>query len=335
MSTQPIANTVPALPGDQDRYCVVGPELHLVAARPRGGDRIDFEVRGDRETRLGSVRAATVPGGIELVPDHALRAAAPAVVAEAVRLAVRTAAKAFRDGLGTWRLAVPGPLGETLLPLLAEEGFEAAAGGLHSVRHDFTRGAERADSMEGVYEDPYTVPWNFVPLEADVLDRLTAVAAPGARVLDLGCGYGKNARRLAGAGYRVAGADISASAVVRARRLVGPEVELVAADATGLPWPDASFDVALDIGCLHCMPDGDRPAAVRELARLLTGEGVLCSRMFLPRPARWVAAQPFRTTAFGLPAEEAAALLGTAFAWVELERTDEATYLVARGPVRR
>ncbi|MEV6823579.1 class I SAM-dependent methyltransferase [Amycolatopsis sp. NPDC051102] len=340
MSTNPTVNTVPApspaMPRDEDLYCVVGPELHLVAARPRGADRIDFEVLDDRETCLGSVRAGTFPGGVELVPDGALRGSAATTIAEAVRLAVRTAAKAFRDGLGEWRLNVPEPLGAALLPLLSEEGFEpAASGGLRSTRRDFTRGAERADSMEGVYEDPYTVPWNFVPLEADVLDRLTAVAPPGARVLDLGCGYGKNARRLTGAGYRVAGADISASAVARARRLVGPEVPLVAADATELPWPDASFDVALDIGCLHCMPAGDRPAAARELARVLTGEGVLCSRMFLPRPAGWVAAQPFRTTEFGLTAEEAAALLGSAFAWVELERTDEATYLVARGPVQR
>ncbi|WP_412077492.1 class I SAM-dependent methyltransferase [Streptomyces xanthophaeus] len=324
-------------PGGKDLYCVVGPELFVAAEHLQGRESVDFRVLEDQEQCLGVLHAARSAGVVALVPDEALLSRPVAAVAEAVRLAVRTLAKTFRDGLREWMLDVPGPLDEGLLPLLAEEGFELAPeSGLRSVCRDFTRGdRERAASMEEVYADPYTVPWNFVPLETDVLERLLAGTPPGSRVLDLGCGYGKNARQLIPLGYRVAGSDISASAVARARRLLGPGVELSVADATALPWPDASFDAALDIGCLHCMPAEDRPAAVRELARVLTPEGVLYSRMFRPRPAQWLAAQPFHTTDFGLEAGAAAALLGSVFTEVEIESTPHATYLVARGPVNR
>jgi SAM-dependent methyltransferase len=50
------------------------------------------------------------------------------------------------------------------------------------------------------------------------LERLLARhAAPGSRVLDVGCGYGRNLAWLAGAGYRVRGVDVSAAAVTHCR----------------------------------------------------------------------------------------------------------------------
>ncbi|MEV4442380.1 class I SAM-dependent methyltransferase [Streptomyces sp. NPDC049577] len=325
----------PGVLAGRELYCVAGPGLFLTAERPHGRDALSFEVLGDHGRRLGLLDAAPAEGLVRLAPDAELRSRPAAVTAEAVRLAVRTLVKTFRDRVRAWFLAVPDGLAGTLLPLLAEEGFAPdPGGGLRSARHDFTRGsADRADSMEGVYADPYTVPWNFVPLETDVLGRLLPGLPAGARVLDLGCGYGKNAWLLGSLGHRVAGSDISASAVAGARRLLGEGAELAVADATRLPWPDASFDAALDIGCLHCMPAGDRPAAVRELARVLAPDGVLHSRMFRPRPARWLAAQPFHTTGFGLETEAAAALLRTAFARVDVDSTPHATYLAAREPV--
>jgi SAM-dependent methyltransferase len=46
--------------------------------------------------------------------------------------------------------------------------------------------------------------------------------APGARALDLGCGAGRHARRLANAGLDVTGLDLSAASVARAQRRAGP-----------------------------------------------------------------------------------------------------------------
>ncbi|GIV58208.1 MAG: methyltransferase [Rhodothermaceae bacterium] len=56
----------------------------------------------------------------------------------------------------------------------------------------------------------------------DLLERV-ARPAPGARILDVGCGRGRHARSLARRGYRVTGIDLSERALARARELAAEE----------------------------------------------------------------------------------------------------------------
>ncbi len=58
---------------------------------------------------------------------------------------------------------------------------------------------------------------------------------PGARALDVACGAGRNALRLAEAGYRVDGVDISAAALARA-------AETAAQRGLAVRWIDADLD---------------------------------------------------------------------------------------------
>jgi SAM-dependent methyltransferase len=118
----------------------------------------------------------------------------------------------------------------------------------------------------------------FVPaLFADWAPHLLDVARvePGARVLDVACGTGIVARsvaqRVRGRG-RAVGVDINPAMLTVARR-VAPDVEWREGDAAQLPFPDASFDVALCQMALMFFPD--RVKALREMARVVIDDGTV------------------------------------------------------------
>ena len=48
----------------------------------------------------------------------------------------------------------------------------------------------------------------------------------------------------------------------------------------------------------------ERRAALGEIARVLRAGGILCGRALTPREDRWLAAQPFRSSAIGFSAED-------------------------------
>ncbi|WP_410673826.1 class I SAM-dependent methyltransferase [Amycolatopsis sp. cmx-4-68] len=72
----------------------------------------------------------------------------------------------------------------------------------------------------------------------------------GGRALELGCGPGRNARRLAEAGYEVDGVDVSPTAIAWARERA-PGVRFHLADIFAVDLPHESYDLIYDSGCLH------------------------------------------------------------------------------------
>lgn len=295
-------------------YFVVGPRFVLRSVAPADGAVVRLGY-GERGEVRGVMEARPEDGCLRLALDGGAPAD-PGARAELYRLFARVCVR-LGDPALPLRVHEPDD-GGALGAALRADGF-ATPDGVRWTRgrRPFVRPAERkADTMEDVYADFFHVPWNFVPRERDVLDELRAGslrAAPGARVLDLGCGSGKNAVLLEESGFEVYGIDVSPTAVARCRTLVSHPERFVATSATRLPWPGGTFHRVLDLGCLHCMPADERPAAVAEIARVLAPGGVLLSRIFKPRAAEWLAAQPFRTDAFGMPPEEAAALLSPCF----------------------
>jgi SAM-dependent methyltransferase len=114
-----------------------------------------------------------------------------------------------------------------------------------------------------------------------VVESLLAEGAFEGRVIDAGCGTGTHAVLLAGAGLDVAGFDIAAAAVERARaraREAGVDVLLVVADVldpAGLAAARAGdpFDRALDVGLFHVFGAEEREAYARVLAGLVRPGG--------------------------------------------------------------
>lgn len=132
----------------------------------------------------------------------------------------------------------------------------------------------------GVFDDPAE------PL-ADATARLTSLMIeaarfePGLRVLDVGCGSGAPACRLAqDLGVEVVGITTSevgvATARERARAAGLGTVTFEQRDGTDNGFPDASFDRVWVLESSHLMPD--RAALIRECARVLRpgGRMVLC-----------------------------------------------------------
>ena len=101
------------------------------------------------------------------------------------------------------------------------------------------------------------------PHESGVLERLLGHGT--ARCLDLACGSGVALPILAELGWSVVGVDIADDLLELARRRgIG---EILRADVTALPFPDASFDAAVSIWT-HTDVD-DFSALLREAVRVL------------------------------------------------------------------
>jgi 2-polyprenyl-6-hydroxyphenyl methylase/3-demethylubiquinone-9 3-methyltransferase len=93
---------------------------------------------------------------------------------------------------------------------------------------------------------------------------------PGAVLVDVGCGAGLLAPHVAGLGYRLAGVDLTRSALVQA---AGHGEAAVQGDAGALPLADECADVVCAGEILEHVTD--LPAAVREACRVLRPGGLL------------------------------------------------------------
>jgi len=101
----------------------------------------------------------------------------------------------------------------------------------------------------------------------------------GDKVLDIGCGFGRNANWLAKMGPEVTAVNINDDEIRHAKikaREARVNVNYIHADATLLPFPENYFDVALDGGCSHMIPSRDgQEKAMKETARILRHGGYL------------------------------------------------------------
>jgi SAM-dependent methyltransferase len=95
---------------------------------------------------------------------------------------------------------------------------------------------------------------------------------PRGRVLDVGCGLGTETGYLASAGWQAAGIDLSETALARAAAGYG-DAAFLRADVRRLPFQPHCFDAAVDRGCFHYLPPGDRLRYAGELGRVLRPGG--------------------------------------------------------------
>ncbi len=113
-------------------------------------------------------------------------------------------------------------------------------------------------------------------------------AGPGSRLLDVGCGRGRNSLSFLRAGWRVVGLDIAPQALREFRARAGTRKGRLAVKvrslAEPLPFPDGYFDAILEITAADNLIDLRRRNRFwRECARVLKPAGRLLSYHFTPQ----------------------------------------------------
>src|SRR6516165_3847822 len=125
-------------------------------------------------------------------------------------------------------------------------------------------------------------------------------------ILELGCGTGNDAARLAGEGYAVTATDLSGEAIGQAKAKFGSTATFMVADMTQrLPFPDRGFDAVMSNVALHMFPDAVTRAVFAEVGRLIRPGGLFLFHVNAledrPLRARW---QPARELEPDYVAEE-------------------------------
>jgi SAM-dependent methyltransferase len=117
-------------------------------------------------------------------------------------------------------------------------------------------------------------PWDTGISPPELLEFLEG--RPPGHAIDLGCGTGTNVMTLAKAGWMATGVEFVPKAVALARRKLakaGILAEVRAGDVSRLEVVQGCYDLALDIGCYHGLPDASRAAYRRNLEVILKPGG--------------------------------------------------------------
>jgi tellurite methyltransferase len=119
-------------------------------------------------------------------------------------------------------------------------------------------------------------------MDMSLLDQvLKGRFTPGTRILDAGCGGGRNLVWFARNGFEVFAIDIDAGAIDKQRAAgFAPPANFVQGTAAALPWPDGHFHGVICNALLHVLADREEFMAVlRETWRVVAPGGVWFARL--------------------------------------------------------
>lgn len=141
--------------------------------------------------------------------------------------------------------------------------------------------------MNGGYDDGYSAcpcfwgrePGSHVKQLTDMLPNLS-----GLKVLDLGCGEGKNAVHCARLGAQVTAVDVSRHAINNARGIWPTDdyerIRWLVRDVEAFDFADGPFDVIIMYGLCHCLSGRDTVEGLVRDVQASTAKGgynVLCA----------------------------------------------------------
>lgn len=166
----------------------------------------------------------------------------------------------------------------------------------------------------------YAIHWADAGLLAGQMARFAARLPAGARVLDVGCGAGRDTGQMRERGLRAAGLDRSRGMLAQARRRGIP---LLLGDMRRLPVRDGALDGLWACASFLHIPRRDAPGVLLAFRRALRPGGLLYLSVKQGDGERWVeySAGLRRFFAFYRPDEIDCLLVAAGFAvcegWIE------------------
>ena len=99
------------------------------------------------------------------------------------------------------------------------------------------------------------------------------------KILDVGCGNGRNLLYFAKKGFEVYGIDFSKEMIKQAKEMFNKNKiklksnQLIVADMRKIPFEDENFDYIICVASLHHIPKKDHGTAIAEIKRVLKKNG--------------------------------------------------------------
>ncbi len=123
-----------------------------------------------------------------------------------------------------------------------------------------------------------------------ICDRIIEIIRPGPdfrpKLLDLGCGEGRNAVYFAKHGFEVTGLDLSLPGLEKTRRYaeeIGVHVRTIHADIITYELED-TYDVIFSTGTLHYLPPEVRSQRFQNYKEHTSPDGIIAFSVFVKKP---------------------------------------------------
>ena len=135
--------------------------------------------------------------------------------------------------------------------------------------------SQEENTLRSFYEDHHeayfqaTAHLDPTPSLTPLVDRLK----PGATILDVGCGSGRDLRWLAEHGFKPTGFELSPKLAKMAKHF--SQQKVIKGDFTSFDFSKLSFDAILLVGALVHLPHTDIPAVLVHICKALGEQGLL------------------------------------------------------------
>lgn len=144
----------------------------------------------------------------------------------------------------------------------------------------------RLKESKTIWEEYYkenlkTLMWNNIEFpDSFIVDFARNRQQNKERVLDIGCGTGKNSKFLEEQGYEVYGVDVSSTAIKNLNKEIKNKKRFIVKDILDSLIFDSKFDFLLDVGCFHMIRKKDWKRYLENVRKLIKKKGVFLLRCF-------------------------------------------------------